>query len=92
MALLSIQLGGFAQEEAELEITGEARIPGKVWDGTPPPPSPPRVMPNVKILSFSVRQEGGRTITMNQVAPPDLPEPPQPAPLPKLSEAELGVF
>jgi len=72
-----------AQEEpvTEVEIEGEAKLLGKVADGTPPPPAPPRPMPEVKILSSSVRQEGGRTITMNRVAPPDLPPlPPPPEP------------
>jgi len=65
------------------------KIIGPVADGTPPPEPPPRPMPDVKVLNTVVRHEGGRTITMNRVEPPDLPELPPPVPPPDLSDPKV---
>ncbi len=57
-----------------------ARLLGKLPDGTPPPPQPPKpgfVALAEKILSTKTFQEGGRTITVHEIAPITLPPPPE---------------
>lgn len=79
-------------EDTAALIDGEASLIGGVADGTPAPPAPPRPLPEVRVLNSSVRHEGGRTITMNRVAPPELPEPPPPKPLPELTDEEMEAL
>ncbi len=58
-----------------------ARILGKIPDGTPPPVSPPKPKYNVAkrdILSTSTHWQGGRTITVREIKPIALPQPPAP--------------
>ena len=48
-------------------------------DGTPPPPLPPQpgfIAPVEDILSTQTFREGGRTITVHEIVPIDLPPPP----------------
>jgi hypothetical protein len=56
-----------------------ARIIGKIPDGTPPPPAPPKpefVVSAKNILATTTHEQGGRTITIRQIKPIDLPPPP----------------
>ncbi len=81
-ALLSIT-HVFSQEEkaADLNIVSTARILGIIPDGTPPPPSPPKpelFIPKRDIIETTTHEQGGRTITIRQVKPFDLPPPPAP--------------
>ena len=71
------------QDEAttEVEIQGEARLLGKVADGTPPPPPIPPELPNFKVEDTAVRQLPDRKVTIHRVEDPNLPplpEPPEP--------------
>ena len=60
-----------------------AHLLGNLHDGTPPPPSRPKpefVVPPQDILSATTHQQGGRTITIQEIKPIALPPPPQLAP------------
>jgi len=79
-------------------IEPTARLIGKLPDGTPPPPQPPKpgfIAPAEDILGSATFSEGGRTITVQEIAPIDLPPPPEivipaePSPALKLKLAEL---
>jgi hypothetical protein len=55
-----------------------AHIPDKIPDGTPPPPQPPKpvwTVPASDVVAEKSVIEGGRTITVRQIKPIDLPEP-----------------
>lgn len=59
-----------------------ARILGEIPDGTPPPPAEPK--PEYKVaksdvLATATHEQGGRTITIQQIKPIALPPPPPPA-------------
>jgi hypothetical protein len=57
------------------------RILGKIPDGTPPPaaaPKPQFVIAPQDILDSKTHQQGGRTITIQQINPIALPPPPAP--------------
>lgn len=59
-----------------------ARILGEIPDGTPPPPAPPKPEYHVAardVLSTATHKQGGRTITIREIKPIDLPPPPPPA-------------
>lgn len=59
-----------------------ARILGDIPDGTPPPPAPPKPEYYVAardVLSTATHEQGGRTITIREIKPIDLPPPPPPA-------------
>ena len=74
--ILGMSLCAFAQEESR------AHIPYKIPDGTPPPPTPPKptwVVPAEDVVAEKAHREGGRTITIRQIQPIELPEPPEPA-------------
>ncbi len=63
-------------------VATPAHILGNIPDGTPPLPAPPKptlVVAKADILSTSIHQQGGRTITIREIKPIDLPEPPQQA-------------
>ena len=65
--------------ESQFQTT--ARILGTIPDGTPPPPEPPKpefVVPSEDILRTTSHHQGGRTITLRQIKPIDLPPPPEP--------------
>lgn len=56
-----------------------ARILGEIPDGTPPPPAEPKPEYHVAardILSTATHEQGGRTITIREIKPIDLPPPP----------------
>lgn len=58
-----------------------ARILGKIPDGTPPPPALPKpeyLVPAQDVLDTTSHEQGGRTITIRQIKPIDLPPPPAP--------------
>ena len=58
-----------------------ARILGEIPDGTPPLPQPPKPEYQIAardILSTATHEQGGRTITIRQIKPIDLPPPPAP--------------
>ncbi|MBC8127871.1 MAG: hypothetical protein H8M99_12090 [Gloeobacteraceae cyanobacterium ES-bin-144] len=60
-----------------------ARVIGKLPDGTPPPPEPPKpgfFVPNSEVLSSKTHREGGRNITVREIQPITLPPPPAPPP------------
>jgi len=69
------------QDESARSATTAARIIGTIPDGTPPPPTPPRPQYQIDerdVLATTSHQQGGRTITMRQIIPIDLPSPPTP--------------
>jgi hypothetical protein len=69
-----LSLNGIAQEATR------AHIPYKIPDGTPPPPQPPKPKYQVSardILATTTHQQGGRTITVRQINPIELPAPPE---------------
>jgi hypothetical protein len=58
-----------------------ARILGPIPDGTPPPPAAPKPEYHIAardILSTKTHQQGGRTITVREIKPIALPQPPAP--------------
>ena len=58
-----------------------ARIIGPIRDGTSPPPQPPKPeyhIANRDVLSTKTHQQGGRTITVREIKPINLPQPPAP--------------
>ena len=59
-----------------------ARILGKIADGTPPPPEPPKpkfIIPAKDVLESKSIQQGGRTITVRKINPIALPPAQKPA-------------
>ena len=61
--------------------TTAARIIGPIRDGTPPPPQPPKPEYHIAsrdVLSTKTHQQGGRTITVREIKPINLPQPPAP--------------
>ncbi len=63
-------------------LAGTARILGKIPDGTPPPPAPPKppfVVAPEHVRDTTAIQQGGRTITLQRIDPIALPPPPAPA-------------
>jgi hypothetical protein len=72
-----------------------ARILGEIPDGTPPPPAPPKPEFHVAardVLSTTTHEQGGRTITIREIKPIDLPPPPPPAePTTVEQDAEFSV-
>jgi hypothetical protein len=73
--LLGFVIAGIAQDEPR------AHIPYKIPDGTPPPPAKPgpvRVLPEADVVTEKTYIEGGRRITVRQIQPVLLPEPPEP--------------
>ncbi len=88
LLLAAISVGPLRSQEVDRPIPPApappsepgARILGKLPDGTPPPPQLPKpgfVAPAEKILSTNTFQEGGRTITVHEIAPIALPPPPE---------------
>jgi hypothetical protein len=58
-----------------------ARIHGPIPDGSPPPPAAPKPEYHIAardILSTKTHQQGGRTITVREIKPIALPQPPAP--------------
>jgi hypothetical protein len=58
-----------------------ARIIGPIPDGTPPSPEPPKLEYHIAtrdILTAKTHQQGGRTITVREIKPIALPQPPAP--------------
>ena len=71
----------FSQEEISPTT---ARVLGDLPDGTPPLPEPPKpsfIVPAKDILETETIQQGGRTITLQEIKPIELP-PPAMAPAP----------
>ena len=52
-----------------------ATIVGGIADGTPPPPAPVKELPEVEIRESVTRLLPDRTVTINRVADPKLPDP-----------------
>ncbi len=78
--LLAVMSAGHLQSQEVNTSAPTARLLGKLPDGTPPPPQPSKpgfVAPAEKILSTDTFQEGGRTITVHEIAPIALPPPPE---------------
>jgi hypothetical protein len=66
---------------ARATVPTAARILGEIPDGTPPPPAPPKPefrIPAQDILEATTHEQGGRTITVQQIKPIALPPPPAP--------------
>lgn len=79
-----------AEATSSITVSSTARILGMVADGTPPPPSPPKPKYPIDqrdVLHTATHQQGGRTITIREINPIDLPPPPPPAAT-ELSEAD----
>lgn len=75
------------------EVTADVpTIIGPVADGTPPPESPKPEPPDTPVISTSVVREGGRNVTLQQVAMPDLPAPPAPPEPPDLSDPQVQAW
>ncbi len=88
LLLAAISVGSLRAQEVDPPIPHapapssepSTRLLGKLPDGTPPPPQPPKpgfVAPAEKILSTDTFLEGGRTITVHEIAPITLPPPPE---------------
>ncbi len=84
---------------AEPPQATEDRILGDLQDGTPPEPEAPKpefIVPANDILATKTLQQGGRTITIREIKPIDLPPPPVASPEPaKISpafQAKLDAF
>jgi hypothetical protein len=78
-------------ETATLAEPTTARILGEISDGTPPPPQPPKPefhIPAKDVLESVTHQQGGRTITIQQIKPIALPPPPVPV---EAAPAELDA-
>ena len=60
---------------AELIISKQARVPGKISDGSPPAPKKAVVkpLPDYKIKWSQIRQVNGQKFTINKIEPPELP-------------------
>ena len=70
-----------AYQEVTAPAPSAARILGPIRDGTPPKPQPPKPeyhIANRDVLSTKTHQQGGRTITVREIKPIDLPQPPAP--------------
>ena len=68
-------------EPAPAPVVTAARILGPIPDGTPPPPQPPKPeyhIANRDVLSTKTHPQGGRTITVREIKPIALPQPPAP--------------
>ena len=78
---------------APAPVPTPARIVGSIPDGTPPPPAPPKppfIVAPQDILSTTTHQQGGRTITVREIQPIALPQPPEPpAPRPAVMDPAL---
>ncbi len=71
-----------AQEPPSLPAPSGPRLLGKIPDGTPPPPAPPKlpfIVAPEHIRDTKAIQQGGRTITLQRIDPIALPPPPSPA-------------
>ncbi len=80
LLLFCLFLTARSRSEEPASNATEPRLTGKLADGTPPPPQPPKpgfVAPSEKILSTDTFQESGRTITVHEIAPITLPPPPE---------------
>ncbi|MEX1048342.1 MAG: hypothetical protein WED15_02355, partial [Akkermansiaceae bacterium] len=80
------------KKSATLASPAAARILGKIPDGTPPPPAPPKPefhIPARDILSTATHEQGGRTITIRQIKPIALQPPPIPPAPAKPAALEL---
>ena len=69
------------EPETVVTTPTNARILGEIPDGTPPPPAPPKPEYHIAardILNTTTHEQGGRTITIRQIKPIDLPPPPAP--------------
>jgi len=79
--------------ESQFQTT--ARILGTIPDGTPPPPAPAKpsfVVPGKNIIETKRHQQGGRTVTIREIKPIDLPPPPPPpAPVAAAPEADFAA-
>lgn len=67
------------EPETMVAVPTAARILGDIPDGTPPPPQPPKPEYHVAardILNTTTHEQGGRTITIRQIKPINLPPPP----------------
>jgi hypothetical protein len=86
LALLASAILSLQAEDAVIAAT-TARIDGNIPDGTPPPPEPPKPKFSVRsrdILKSETHRQGGRNITIQQIAPIPLPIAPatkKPAPI-----------
>ena len=72
-----------------------ARIIGAIPDGTPPPPQAPKpqfVARGTDILDSKVREQGGRTITIQEIKPIALPQPPMPQPESRTAQIDNAAF
>ena len=81
--LLTASIAPLRSEEnvSTLPADSGARILGKIPDGTPPPPQPPKPKFEVAskdILQSAAYQQGGRTVTIQKIQPLALPPPPIP--------------
>lgn len=87
---MDVENSEYLNEDFE-NVPTAARILGEIRDGTPPPPFPPKPEYPISardILSTTSHEQGGRTITIRQIKPIDLPPPPPPA---EITLAEPGT-
>jgi hypothetical protein len=88
-ALLALVLLPAAALAQDAPVT----IVGDLADGTPPPPAPEVVLPEVEIRETFEHQLGNRKITINRIKDPGLPDP-RPVPLKdkELTPEEIEAF
>lgn len=75
-------------------VVTTARILGDIPDGTPPAPQAPKPeykVANSDVLQTTTQEQGGRTITIQQIKPIALPPPPAPEPAQAAAKAS-GEF
>lgn len=94
-ALLVASSGVFAQDSGDTSApvagSGLPLLLDRIPDGTPPPAPPPsKIVPFIPdpatLLETKANQQGGRTITYQRIAAPDLPPSPEPATQPTAEE------
>jgi hypothetical protein len=91
-ALLAAATLAHSQDDATRQTATaptRAHLPDKIPDGTPPPPQAPKpvwTVPAADIVAEKSVMESGRTITIRQIKPIDLPAPPEPTAPPVISD------
>jgi hypothetical protein len=93
LIVAGLSLGSHVQSQEEVEKTASnkesavpsessvARILGQIPDGSPPPPAPLKPEYHVAaedVIETTTHEQGGRTITLQQIEPIALPPPPTP--------------
>jgi hypothetical protein len=73
-----------------LTYAQEVSVLGTIADGTPSPPSPPKVLPKFNVEATTLHQLADHDVIMQRVTDPGLPDPPPPPP--PMSEKEYEAL